>query len=320
MSSNVNEIQKSIQGKIFKMRFNKLLQKLDEPLFKELVIGSCLGEILVEKEDTPEVEEDTSKNLQLNEIDYGKDYVKPLLFLDNPTNMTRIIIGGKNVNIDLNNVEKWTLPELTLQLRNYRNGINNIQRKLNEIKVYPSEETLSNINSIFWNVTIFFDKYQNKNFKSKEAKEAFQLLSIYYGLKHSNNEIKLAPLLIAYSLNSKRLSFYHSIFSKIFKDSFLENYFNKEIPLDFLDDETKKISDNIFEYLTERKIIRNEAGQKAGVALYVARHITNNKEITVKYLQNSIKTEKVSANKINSSYSITFNYFKMNPDKLLQFS
>ena len=317
---NIEKLKTEVLNKGIRSRFNSLLKKLNnDDLFKDLVINSCeLDKYILKNEETPE--ETVGDNIIQNEIVYGQDYVKPVLFLDNPANMTRIRIGGKDINIDLNNVEKWTLPELTAQLRNYKNGINNIQRKLNEIRVYPSDETLNNINSIFWNVTVFFDKFENKNFRSKESKEAFQLLSIYYGLKQSNSEIKLAPLLIAFSLNSKRLTYYHSMFEKIFKNSFLENYFNKEIPLDFLDDETKKISDNIFEYLTDIKILKNEPGQKAGVALYVSRHITDNKEITVKYLQKSIKAEKISVSKINNSYSITFNYFKMNPDKLLQFS
>ena len=312
MSTKISKLKLELEQKSFKLRFEKIISNLGEDIFKEAINNYCLTNPEVQIDDKPESSENIIESPEFrNALESLK---RDNILLDQPTNKVNMVVGGKKVSVDLNKVQQWTFDKETQQLKNYKSGILNIEKTLNQLKLNTNEEIENAINSIYWNLTVYFDQLNNKNFKSSETKHAYQILSIYYGILH-NKQIKedinlYNKLLIHFSINSKSMVFYHLNFKIIFKNSFISYLIQTEnINFDFLTTKDNTNLINIKEHLVEKKLIPRDNKGTAGVLLYIGRHLINNKQITATFIKNKLN---VSINTINKHYSITFNYFKNN--------
>lgn len=321
MSLKLLDIKKRLEKEELKIKFLKLKDISSEELFKKLIIDCLVENNIIEINTFPYTPQDNEKEEPINQQEYKEDIIsirnKAQLPVDIPTNITRILIDGKTYNIDLVKVSKWTLDIQTKQLKLYKAGIEKINDILSSINLryikQSNDKFIENIASLYWNITVYFEKIDFKDFKSKETKHIYQLLCIFYGVISINQNINrdelFGELLKAYNVTKNNVDFHIVKFKSILKNSFISELFNsKAVIPDKINEFDMEFIYDIIDSFIKDKILEKDIYTIGAIAFYIEQ--LKGKTIHLTTVQKILNIENIS--KLNKTYSIVVNYINKN--------
>lgn len=324
MSLNLLNIKKRLEQEELKVKLNKLIEKLPVYLFRKYIIDCLVENNIVDVNIIPEFikqEEEQEEENPINKQEYKEDIIsiknKTQLPIDIPTNMTKIIIDGKTYNIDIVKVSKWTLDAQTKQLKLYKTGIEKINEVLSNLSLEKirlmENRILESIASLYWNITVYFEKIDFKDFKSKDTRHIYQLLCILYGIisviGNVNREELLGELLKEYKVTNTDVDFHLVKFKSILKNSFISELLNKNTAIpDGINEFDNKLIDELIDILVDNNILTKDIYTFGALAFYIEQ--LKGKKI---YLSTIQKILNIDNNfKLNKTYSIIVNYSNKN--------
>lgn len=321
MSLNLSNIKKRLEQEELRLKFNSLLKSYEPEEVRKMLID-CLASNDMIIFNFP-INQDSlfADTEQTQQQEYREDIFsirnKTQLPIDVPTNMTTIFVDGKTYNIDLVKISKWTLDNLPKQLRIYKAGMEQIKETLSNLTYEQiklrEDNILETIGSLYWNITIYFDKVDFKDFKSKETKRVYQLLSIFYGILHTIKTIDrtelFGDLLKEYQISKNTTDFYFAKFKSILKNSFISELldYQTEIPEQIDEFETEVINE-IMEKLVDDKILSKDVFTFGAIAFYIEQ--LKGKTTYLSSIQKKLNIPNIS--KLNKTYSIVVNYINKN--------
>lgn len=322
MTTPLNELNKLLELESLKLKFKKLLNSnTSEAILKNKLINCLLENNIVVEEiqyTTDKSEEQEEQELYQPEFKEDIYRIRDLKQqkIDVPTNKTSIIINGKKINIDLVKVSTWTIERPTKQLRLYKNGAENIKSIINNIITEQNinqnvDKITETALSLYWNITIYHETNEFKNFKSKETKLIYQLLSILYGIIYTigdqYKDYYYGLLLKEFQLMDDLVRSQFLGFKNLFKDSFIAELFETDklvIKTDIFDNE---LILKIMDIFIESNILPKDIYTFGAIAFYISK---NKKMITLKTVQDSLELS--NTNRLRKYYNIVHNYSKTN--------
>ena len=231
-------------------------------------------------------------------------------------NKLNTIIDGKRVTLDIDKINLYTMEALTPHQRMYKSGIESIRSKLEESNIIPTESQISSISAMYWNITLYYDKYPNvkPSIKPADNKRIYQALCVYYTL-----DINVYIIIEAFDITLKNLEYFNGILKVIFKNTDYQPILNKtimsEIELALPNRDLSIKTDQLLNKLIEAKLFKEISKEAyASVALYVSRDIMK-KSYTTKKIQEELEITNVS--KLNQNYNKVTNFIKQRPRVLL---
>lgn len=326
MGTKLQEIRNKLEFEILKGKFNKLLTQnpsgFKDGLLDCLITNGVVDDtqVIFKENINEEPEPDRQDQQQEYRVDKQtiENWKQPLL--DIPTNTTTIIIDGRKQKIDLLKIAKWTFEKETTQLKNYRRGIDKIKEMVSKLDYQfvrlTEERILETAASIYWNITVYFDRRENKNFKNKETKLVYQILAIFYAIlyvsdqKITDNSELLGELFKMNEINPVVYKSYFNVFKEIFKKSFIKDILEtKEEPIEIDKSEfNKELIEKIINTLEENNVLPNNIYTFAAIAFYIEQ--LKSSKITLTDISKKLKL--TNLNKLNKTYSITANYINKN--------
>lgn len=231
-------------------------------------------------------------------------------------NKLNTIIDGKRVTLDLDKINLYTMETLTPHQRMYKSGIESIRSKLEESNITPTENQFLSISAMYWNITLYYDKYPNvkPSIKPADNKRIYQALCVYYVL-----DINVYLIIEAFDVTLKNLEYFNGVLKVIFKNTdyqpILKKTIMSEIELSLPDEYISSKTNQLLDKLIEAKLFKEISKEAyAAVALYVARDIMK-KSYTSKKIQEELEITNVS--KLTQNYNKVTNFIKQNPKVLL---
>lgn len=319
MSDKLQQIKRRLELESIKIKFNQLLELRDQQEVKRSLLD-CLEMNGLIEEPQPVFQQQISYDEEEfipNEQEFREDLFlirnRTQQKIDIPTNLTTIIVDGKKYTIDLVKVSKWTLKEQPQYLRLYKNGIENITKIVNQLQnqniQLKEQQIMEVIGSLYWNILIYFDKINFRNFKSKEAKVSYQVLSILYGVKSVLTNIDkkdlLGNLLKQTQLTETIINYYFVTFKNILKNSFISEQLSEQMDTSKFDTpEVNAVMDSII----ENNILPKDNYTFGAIVFYIKK--TKNPSITLKYIQDLLNLD--NAYKLKNRYSVVYNYVQTN--------
>lgn len=322
MSLKLLNIKKKLEQEELRIKLNKLFSSLPTEVFRKHIID-CLIENNIIAIDTihPIKQESEEDEYNIDQPEYKEDIIsirnKSQAPVDIPTNTTNIIIDGKTYSIDLVKVSKWTLDTPTKQLKIYKTGIDKIKEVLSNLSFEKlkimEDRIMENIVALYWNITIYFEKIDFKDFKSKDTKHIYQLLCILYGAINTIDNINRAELfgelLKEYQVTKNSVDFHLVKFKSILKNSFIARLLNTEAAVPEGSNEFDgKLIDELMDILLDEKILPKDLYTFGAIAFYIEQ--LKGKKIYLTAIQKMLNIENNS--KLNKTYSIIVNYTNKN--------
>ena len=139
-------------------------------------------------------------------------------FITRGENKLRTTIEGKEVTLDIDKLNLYAMQNLTPHQKLYKQGINSIQTRLEEYKIPYNKDELDTIFAMYWNITLYYDKFKNvkPSIKSNENKRSYQCLCVYYGMQRT---INIYRILEAFDITLSNAEYFNKILGSIFKDT-----------------------------------------------------------------------------------------------------
>ena len=235
-------------------------------------------------------------------------------FITRGENKLSTVINGKQVTLDIDKFNLYAMQSLTPQQKLYKQGVNSIQKNLDEFNIPYTKDELNSMFSMYWNITLYYDKFKNvkPSIKPTENKRAYQFLCVYYGTQRN---INIYRLLEAFDITLTNAEYFNKILTSIFKDtgysSVLKSSLQKEIVLSVPDERISVKAKDLLETLKDANLFRDISKETFGATvLYVARDIFK-VPYTFTRVQNELGITNVS--KLSQKYKQIINFIKQNP-------
>ena len=332
------------QKELLKIELTRLFDKYDEQKAKNILI-SCVDSSYFKKETSkkPTKHQTVIKNSSICNICESTEFYTTNAeeicrncgnlhrVIYNPTsynvkddrqfvkygeNKLNTIIDGKRVTLDLDKINLYTMEALTPHQRMYKSGIESIRTKLEESNIIFTESQFLSISAMYWNITLYYDKYPNvkPSIKPVDNKRIYQALCVYYTL-----DINVYIIIEAFDITLKNLEYFNGILKVIFKNTDYQSILKKnimpEIELALPNHDLSDKTNQLLIKLIEAKLFKEISKEAyASVALYVARDIMK-KSYTTKKIQEELEITNVS--KLTQNYNKVTNFIKQNPRILL---
>lgn len=235
-------------------------------------------------------------------------------FITRGENKLKTIIDGKEVTLDIDKLNLYTMQNLTPHQKLYKQGVNSIQQKMDEYNITYNKDEINFILSIYWNITLYYDKFKNvkPSIKPIENKRAYQFLSVYYGLQRSINVYKL---LEAFDITMTNAEYFNRILVSIFKgtgyENMLKSSLKEETVLSVPDERISQKAQDLALKLKDANLFKDISKETFGATvIYVARDIFKT-SYTFTRIQRELDITNVG--KVSQKYKQIVNFIKQNP-------
>lgn len=333
----------SLQVELNKITLNELFEKYGEEKAKSIIIG-C-----VDKKFLKEVNPETSRRVpkgdvfnicnicesqdfyitnseeicracgNVHRVIYNSTTFKTKdvpQFIEDRENKVKIIIDGKEVNVDLNKVARYTLNKLTPHQRLFKLGADNIEDKLQQLQIEYTQDELNLMFRLYWNITLYYSTFKNvkPSIKSEENKRIYQVLVIYYSFKELGRTFNLYRVLDMFDVTLTNLEYFNKILKVIFKRSSFETmllpYIQRSELIVSTDKNISSRVDKIMKIILDHKVFKVESQDLyAAIYLYVSRNILKN---TINLVDIQKQFNIPGTVKLNKMYQQITNFFTIN--------
>jgi hypothetical protein len=246
-------------------------------------------------------------NSSVNKIKNDEQFIKIT------DNKFKTKIDGKEVTLDIDKLNLYSMDSLTPHQRLYRNGEKNIKTKLDEAGIEYTKDIMNSILKMYWNITLYYDKFKNvkPSIKTSINKNSYQALCVYYGFEQKYNVYKILEV---FDVTLYNVEYFNSILKVIFKgtdyDSILNDTISPQPKFIISNQIVTEKTNKLMRILIDEKLFKEETKETYGAtALYVARDI-----LKMSYTGKQIQTELNITNltKFTQSYNKVKNFISAN--------
>lgn len=246
-------------------------------------------------------------NSSVNKIKNDEQFIKIT------DNKFKTKIDGKEVTLDIDKLNLYSMDSLTPHQRLYRNGEKNIKTKLDEAGIEYTKDIMNSILKMYWNITLYYDKFNNvkPSIKTSINKNSYQALCVYYGFEQKDNVYKI---LEAFDVTLYNVEYFNSILKVIFKgtgyDAILNDTISPQPEFIISNQIVTEKTNKLMTILIDKKLFKEATKETYGAtALYVARDILN-MSYTAKQIQTELNITNLT--KFTQSYSKVKNFISAN--------